>query len=118
MDQSKLIEEIVRLLRDNHCKNIVSIDVAGRTDVTDAFVVCSARNPNAARAAYDEMTGKLEEQGVYAERADGLKDGRWIVIDYGSVIVHIFHTHMRDFYQFEALWTTEDGSNVTSYPEE
>ena len=118
MDKDQLIKELVRLLQENHCKNVVSIDVTGKTDVADAFVVCSARNPNAARAAYDEVTGKLEAQGVYATRADGLKDGRWIVVDYNSVIVHIFHTHMRDLYQFEALWTTEDGANITEYSEE
>ena len=115
---SELTEKIVKLLDENHCKNIVSIDVAGKTDVADTFVVCSARNPNAGRAAYDIVTGKLEEEGIYASRADGVKDGRWIVVDYGSVIVHIFHTSMRDFYKFESIWAAEDESNVTKYFEE
>jgi len=108
----------VHLLQENHCKNVVSIDVTGKTDVADTFIVCSARNQNAARAAYDETTGKLEEQGVFAARADGTKDGRWIVIDYSSVIVHIFHSQMRDLYKFEALWANADSSNVTEYLEE
>ena len=118
MEKDTLIEEIVRLLYKNHCKNVVSIDITGKTDVADAFVVCSARNPSAGRAAYDELTGALEAQGVYAARADGLKDGRWIVIDYGAVIVHIFHTNTRDLYQFESLWSEEDKSNVKKYEEE
>lgn len=118
MEKDKLIEEIVRLLYKNHCKNVVSIDITRKSDIADAFVVCSARNPNAGRAAYDEMTNALEEQGIYAARADGLKDGRWIVIDYGAVIVHIFHTSVRNLYQFEALWSEEDRSNVKEYAEE
>ena len=118
MGKEKLIEEIVRLLFKNHCKNVISIDVAEKSDIADAFVVCSARNPNAGRAAYDDMTGALEAQGVFSARADGLKDGRWIVVDYGNVIVHIFHTQMRDLYQFEALWANEDRSNVKEYTEE
>ena len=80
---SELTEKIVKLLDENHCKNIVSIDVAGKTDVADTFVVCSARNPNAGRAAYDIVTGKLEDEGIFASRADGVKDGRWIAI--GSI---------------------------------
>ena len=118
METKELIEKIVKLLSEHHCKSIVSIDVSDKTDVADAFVVCSARNPNLGKAAYDDMTGKLEEEGIFAKRADGVKDGRWIVVDYGNVIVHIFHTSMRDLYKFEALWTEEDGSNVTEYSEE
>ena len=118
METPLLIEKLVHLLQDHHCKNIVVIDVKDKTDVTEAFVVCSARNPNLARAAYDDTTGKLEEEGVFASRADGLKDGRWIVIDYDRVIVHIFHTNMRDLYQFEKLWSNSDGSNVTAVADE
>ena len=118
METEKLIEKIVALLAKHKCQNIVVIDVKDKTDVAEAFVVCSARNPNLGRAAYDETTGKLEEEGIYASRADGLKDGRWIVIDYDRVIVHIFHTSMRDLYQFEKLWANEDGSNVTAVADE
>lgn len=118
METKELIEKIVALLAKHKCQNIVVIDVKDKTDVAEAFVVCSARNPNLGRAAYDETTGKLEEEGIYASRADGLKDGRWIVIDYDRVIVHIFHTSMRDLYQFEKLWANEDGSNVTAVADE
>ncbi len=118
MEPEELIKKLTHLLSEKHCTNIVVIDVKGKTDVADAFVVCSARNPSLGRAAYDEMTGKLEEEGIYSYRADGLKDGRWIAVDYGNVIVHIFHTAMRDLYQFEKLWAAEDGSNLRKVEEE
>ena len=113
METRELIEKIVKELSDKKCKNIVVIDVSKKTDVTDAFIVCSASNPSLARAAYDDMTGKLETEGIYADRADGLKDSRWIVVDYDQVIVHIFHPSMRELFKFEKVWANEDESNVT-----
>ena len=118
MQKELLIEKIARILSDKHCKNILSIDVSEKTDVTDAFIVCSARNAPQAKGAYEEICAKLEAEDVFATRTDGLRDGRWIVMDYGNVIVHIFHTSMRDLYQFEKLWSEADESNVTRYEEE
>ena len=118
MEKEVLIEKITSVLADKKCKNILAIDVADKTDVTEAYIVCSAKNPPQAKAAYEEICAKLEPEGEYTFRVDGLRDGRWIVMDYGKVIVHIFHTSMRDLYQFEKLWSAEDGSNVTRYDEE
>lgn len=118
MERALLIEKIVSVLSDKKLKNILVIDVTKKTDVTEAYVVCSARNPAQAKGAYEELCAKLEPEGVYTNSVDGLRDGRWIVMDYSKVIVHIFHTSMRDLYQFEKLWSEEDGSNVTRYEEE
>jgi len=118
MQKEVLIEKIAQILSDKHCKNILSVDVSKKTDVTEAFLVCSAKNAPQAKGAYEEICAKLEAEGVYASRVDGLRDGRWIVMDYDNVIVHIFHTSMRDLYQFENLWSEADGSNVTHFDEE
>ncbi len=118
MEKELLIKKIVAVLSDKKCKSILSIDVADKTDVTEAYVVCSARNPSQAKAAYEELCAVLEKQDVYTAGVDGLREGRWIVMDYGKVIVHIFHTSLRDLYQFEKLWGDEDGANVTRYDEE
>ena len=71
-----------------------------------------------AKAAYEEICAKLEAEDVFTTNVDGLRDGRWIVMDYGRVIVHIFNYSVRDLYRFEALWSDEDGSNVTRYEAE
>lgn len=118
MEKKELIEKIVKILDDKKCTNILSIDVTVKTDVTEAYVVCSAKNPSQAKSTYEEICAKLEPEGVYTAGVDGLREGRWIVMDYGMVIVHIFHTSMRDLYQFEKLWSDVDGSNVTRYDAE
>ncbi|HCU56175.1 MAG TPA: ribosome silencing factor [Clostridiales bacterium] len=118
MEKEVLIQKIATILSDMKCKNILSIDVSKKTDVTEAFVICSAKNPPQAKAAYEEICAKLEAEGIYTAGVDGLREGRWIVMDYGNVIVHIFHTSQRDLYQFEKLWGSEDGSNITHFDQE
>ena len=118
MEKEVLIKKIAKILSDKKCKNILSIDVADKTDVTEAYVVCSAKNPSQAKAAYEELCAVLEKEDIYTAGVDGLREGRWIVMDYDKVIVHIFHTSMRDLYQFEKLWGNEDGSNITNFDEE
>ena len=118
MDKQELLEKIAKILSDKHCKEILWIDVSQKTDTTEAFLICSARNPSSAKAAYEEICAKLEAEDIYTSAVDGLRDGRWIVMDYGKVIVHIFHASMRDLYQFEKVWAAEDGSNVTRYEKE
>lgn len=118
MQKEELIKTIAEILSDKRCKNVLSIDVSDKTDVTEAYVVCSAKNPPQAKAAYEEICARLEKEDVYTLGVDGLREGRWIVMDYGKVIVHIFHTSLRDLYQFEKLWGKEDGSNITRYDEE
>lgn len=118
MVNSELPARIAKILSDKKCKDILWIDVTAKTDATDAFLLCSARNPSLAKAAYEEICAQLEPDGIYTRSVDGLRDGRWIVMDYGSLIVHIFNYAIRDQYRFEALWSDEDGSNVTHFEEE
>ena len=118
MEKELLIGKITAVLSEKKCKNVLVIDVTEKTDVTEAFIVCSAKNPSQAKATYEELCAKLEGEDIYTAGVDGLREGRWIVMDYGKVIVHIFHTSLRDLYQFEKLWSAEDGSNVTRIEEE
>ena len=118
METEELLKRIAKILSDKKCKDILWIDVTAKTDATDAFLLCSARNPSLAKAAYEEICVRLEPEDIYTRSVDGLRDGRWIVMDYGRVIVHIFNYAIREQYRFEALWSSEDGSNVTRYEEE
>ena len=118
MEKELLIGKITKILLDKKCKNVLSIDVSSKTDVTEAYVICSAKNPPQAKATYEEICAILEAEGIYTLGVDGLREGRWIVMDYDNVIVHIFHSSQRDLYRFEELWSEPDGSNVTHYDAE
>lgn len=118
MNSKELAKMIAELLADKHITNIVTIDVSDKTSITNYYVVGTARNATVAKTASEYVQDKLEgeaKDGLFAAGKEGERDGRWIVLDYGLVIVHIFHTDLRDFYDFEKLWAEPDGSNVERY---
>lgn len=71
---------------------------------TDWFVVVSGGNPRQTKAISDEIQRGLREQGVKATRAEGEREGDWILIDYLDVVVHVFTPAAREFYRLEKLW--------------
>lgn len=118
MNSKELARKIAETLADRHITNIVTIDVSEKTAVTNYYVVGTARNATVAKTASDYLQDKLEgenKDGIFAAGKEGEREGRWIVLDYGLVIVHIFHTDLRDFYDFEKLWAEPDGSNVERF---
>lgn len=107
--------KIAELLAEKQGFNIVVIDVVDKSHITDYFVVATARSATNAKSLCEYVQEKLEEEGKVVTRIDGEKEGKWIVMDYTTVIVHIFHEELRDFYKFERLWVEPDESNVTHF---
>lgn len=72
--------------------------------IADYFVICSARSSVHAKAVAEAVDEKLQQQGIIKHHVEGLRTGRWILLDYGSVVVHVFHEEERAFYNLEHLW--------------
>lgn len=104
MDSTKLKELIVDVLCDKKAEDIVSLSVAEKTIMSDFFVICTGRSTTQVKALVQSVEDKLEEDGIFVTRKEGVREGRWAVLDYGSVIVHIFNSDTRDFYALEKLW--------------
>ncbi|HIR66442.1 MAG TPA: ribosome silencing factor [Candidatus Coproplasma avicola] len=105
---------ICRLLSDKKAGDIVYIDVAEKTSLCDYFIVCSGRSSTQVKSLAENLEEKLEkEYGEMPRRREGVREGRWAVVDYADVIVHIFSDEERDFYNLERLW--EDGKNIVRY---
>ena len=83
------------------------------TSITDYFVICSGRSAQAVHTLYEEVSDRMAEKGVAFRRNDGVRESRWIVLDYSSVIVHIFHPEEREHYNIERLWA--DGTNQVEF---
>ena len=101
---------ICDILNFNNAKDLNLIDVAKSSSIADYFVVCTADSRVQVRALMEELEHELEKDGIFVLRRDGLGDGRWVVLDYGVVIVHIFTADLREFYHIEKLWV--DGKNT------
>ena len=102
------VTEIVRIaataLYEKKAQDIVALNVENLTVITDAMVIASGRNVLQIKALADEVEDKLAEAGVPLLRRDGHQDARWVVLDYGTVLVHLFHTQEREFYRLDKLW--------------
>lgn len=90
---------------DKKATDVVALDVSGISDVTDAIVVCTAANSRLASAVVDEVEDRLRLRfGLLALSISGKDDGPWVLVDFGSVVVHVFSPEGRDYYRIERLW--------------
>ena len=80
------------------------VDVSEQLVITDAFVLCSASNDRQVKAIVDEVEDRLREIGAKPVRREGERDGRWVLIDYAEIVVHVQHEEERSFYALERLW--------------
>ena len=84
--------------------DIVSFDVSDQLVITDAFVLCSAPNDRQVKAIVDGIEERLRELDAKPVRREGEREGRWVLLDYGDIVVHVQHADDRQFYALERLW--------------
>jgi ribosome-associated protein len=89
---------------DKLATDIVLIDVSDRLAITDVFVIATGSNERQVEAIVDEVEEKLRRVGAKPLRREGRRDGRWVLLDYGDVVVHVQHAEERVFYSLERLW--------------
>ncbi len=113
----QLAISVCKALSDKRGKDIVVLYVREKTDLCDYFVIASGSNAPQIKAMGERVEELVERDlGVVPTRTEGVRDGRWGVVDYGDVIVHIFNDETRLFYHLERLWT--DGGNLQHFDEE
>ena len=114
MDQASLALRIAKILYDKKAQDITVLHVGHLTVITDYMVIATGRSALQVKALADDVDDALAMEGVALRAKEGALEGRWIVLDYGAVLVHIFHPEDRQFYNLERLW--EDGSNRLALP--
>ncbi len=114
----KLAELCAQKCLEKKAENVIILDLEDRSSVADFFVVCSGFSDRQVAAIADFVSDEARKSGSKIYSEEGMKDGRWALIDLGSVIVHVFQDHLRDFYSLESLWgdaprivLKEDGSS-------
>ena len=98
------VQQIVDALTDLKGRDVVVLDLRGMTDATDWFVVASGTSDTHVRGLADAVTKALQPLGARPHHAEGLTQGRWVLLDFVDVVVHLFHPEARAFYRLEQLW--------------
>lgn len=102
-----LPEDVVRaieLLHDRKAEDMVLLDLRPVAGATDFFLIATGRSDTHVSAIGDHVVDELKKDGVRPFGVEGLRAGRWVLIDYVDFVVHVFHPAAREFYQLERLW--------------
>ena len=93
---------------DRKAEDVLTLPLDGRTIVADAFVIATGRSKIQTRSIADSIAESAKEHGYPTPRVEGYADGGWILLDIGSVVVHVFTPEQRTFYNLERLWGRSD----------
>ncbi|MBQ1892989.1 MAG: ribosome silencing factor [Clostridia bacterium] len=114
-EEKERVLKLLEVLDNKKASDIIAIDVADKTIVADWFVIASGASVLQVKAICDEVLDKYEEIGLSLRRKEGYTEGRWIVLDFGYVLLHIFYPEEREYYNIERLWT-DGAAEVIKYP--
>ena len=112
MDQRETAIRAAKALDAKRAQDIVVLKVDEMTVITDYMVIATGRSVPQVKALCEHVEEELAKHDLFAKRREGLTEGRWCVLDYGDLMVHIFHEQDREYYQLERLWS--DGTNELS----
>lgn len=115
-EEREQVKKLLDVIDSKKAIDTIAIDVADKTIVADWFVICSGSSVIQVKAICDEVLDKYEELGLTLHRKEGYSEGRWIVLDFGYILLHIFYPEEREYYNIERLWT--DGTTEVIRPSE
>jgi ribosome-associated protein len=109
-NQAKVLQDdtklslIKSLLEDKKAENLLMLDLRGLSSVTDTLVIASGHSDRHVQAVSESLAQEMKDRGYMPLGIEGLKGGRWALLDYGDVIVHIFYQEIRLTYDLEGVW--------------
>jgi ribosome-associated protein len=118
------LDVYVKAALDRKARNPVLLDVHHLTSLADAFLICHGTSNRQVSAIAEHIQRDLKKQGIKALSVDGLKDGHWVLMDYGHVVIHVFFESTRRFYDLEGLWSdarrirTDSMQETVDYPDD
>ncbi len=103
-DSTELLSAILASLEDDKAEDIVTIPLAGKSEMADHMVIASGRSSRQVAAISEHLADRLKQDLGVPVRTEGKDIGDWVLIDAGDVIVHLFRPEVREFYQLEKMW--------------
>ena len=113
-DLVPFLANYVKAVMGKKATDIVVLDVRGLTSIADFFIICSGSSNRQVMAIAEFIQVDLKKHGIKPLSVEGIKEGHWILLDYGHVIIHVFYEPLRSFYDLEGLWTDAKRINAES----
>jgi len=107
------LDVYIKAVLDKKVIELVVLDVCELTSIADYFIICSGLSNRQVRAVSESIQVDLKKNGVKPLSVEGQKEGHWVVMDYGQVVLHIFYEPIRTLYDLEGLWI--DAKRITEY---
>jgi ribosome-associated protein len=103
-DLDPVIAPFIQAIQGKQAQRVLILDVRGLTSIADAFILLSGRSSRQVTAVADHIRQQLKQQGRRPLSVEGERDGQWVLMDYGDVLIHLFYEPVRQFYDLEGLW--------------
>ena len=114
IDGRGLALRAAEILYDKKALNIIALDVSHMTTITEYMVICNGRNAQQVHSLCDDVEDAFAEAGIPMKKKEGQNEGHWAILDYGQLLVHVFHPEERQYYRLERLW--DEGTNRLELP--
>lgn len=105
MDHSELKQFVIDKIEDLKARDIIELDVEGKSTVTDTMIVCSGNSKRHVISIADNLVVEAKSAGQPPLSIEGKESGDWVLVDMGDVVLHVMQDEARDFYQLEKLWS-------------
>ena len=112
-----LIKRILELLSDEKAEEIVFIDAKKRSSLADYLLVCQGRSQLHCRSIAQNVEYNLKKEGEISLGLEGEREGNWVLLDYGNIILHVFHPEIRKYYKLEELYSKRPGEEYADNSE-
>ena len=109
MDSGKLQQLVIEALEDLKAVDVRVVDVVGKSSVTDVMVIASGTSSRHVKSLANSVVEKVKQHGVRPLGVEGEREGDWVLVDVGDVVVHVMLPQVREFYGLERLWSVEAG---------
>ncbi|MGQ0813476.1 MAG: ribosome silencing factor [Gemmatimonadota bacterium] len=98
------LQRAIELAIDRKGVDLMLLDLRGVSNATDYFLLVNGTSDTHVRSIADHIIDEMRKESMRADHIEGLRSGRWVLIDYIDFVIHVFHPAARDFYQLERLW--------------
>ncbi len=109
---NNVLTKIIKHIDNKLGQDTIILDLGGISSLCDYFIITSASSSPQAKAIADELQKELEKEQIYLSHKEGYDAARWILLDFGDFIIHVFHKEDREFYNLEEIWRDASPLNI------